>query len=146
MITDSLATFFDETALTLGVATPSKAVNVPALAGRLDSEIHFFIKFGGTVAASKTGSVTVVFQEAADLAFTTPVALPSPPAWTLAVGANEVFEFFDIPKSAKRPFFRLLVTAASTDTACVVKIQSGVTMDVFAGYDKTQYRDKGKVV
>ena len=146
MILDQLATFFDERdpALTLATATPSKAVNVPALAGRLDP-IHCFIDIKATVATSKSGSVAVALQEADDEAFTVPAVILAL-TFPLVAGVNDVLEFFDLPAGARKEFVRLSVTATSNDSAAVVKVRAGVTQDVYRPYERGQYRDKGRVV
>lgn len=144
MILDRLATFFDNVTLALSTATPSAAVNVPALAGRLDP-IHCFVSVKGALASNKTGSVAVVLQEADDEAFTTPAAILTL-NFVLAVGANDFLEFFALPASARKPFVRLSATATSTDTTAAPAISAGVSMDVIHPYAPGQYRDKGQVV
>ena len=144
MILDSLATFFDKTTLTLATAKPSAVVNVPALAGRLD-KIHCYASIKGAIAASKTGSVALVLQEADEPGFATPVPILTL-SFPLAVGNNDILEFFDLPRGARREFVRLLATATSSDTGAVIKISSGVTMDVLEPYAPGQYRDHGEVV
>jgi hypothetical protein len=145
MILDRMATFFEkDEPLVLATAKPSKPVNVPALAGRLD-DIHWYLKVSGAVAASKTGSVTVVVQEADDKTFTSPstvdtIVIP------LAVGANSIMKFLDLPRTLTKEFVRLSATAASTDTAMAATIEAGISMDVLEPYVAGQYRRDGEVI
>jgi hypothetical protein len=145
MILDQLAAFFPEaTPLTLSTAANSAAVNVPALAGRLDP-IHYHVSITASVAAGKTASVALRLLESDDEAFASPTELASMSV-SLPAGSSSTVKFYDLPSVARKEWVKLQATAASNDSSAAIAIGSGFSMDVLRPYEAGQYRDKGKAV